>query len=69
MPEARKPDEWWLWFLASLNRMLVVAEAYERSGLDVWPCSNCEKPVICFPDGMPLCKDCADAEEARQKGP
>lgn len=31
----------------------------KRSGLDVSPCKSCGETIICIPDGMPMCKDCA----------
>jgi hypothetical protein len=39
--------------LASLNAILV------RSGMDLCPCRVCDETVICIPDGLALCKDCA----------
>jgi hypothetical protein len=32
----------------------------DRSGLDVSPCKLCEVTVICIPDGLAMCKACAE---------
>jgi hypothetical protein len=40
--------------LAALNAILA------RSGMDLCPCRVCDEPVICIPDGLALCKDCAE---------
>ena len=40
--------------------------AIERSGFDVSPCRNCGEPVVCIPDGLAMCKDCA--EKASKEG-
>lgn len=32
----------------------------KRSGLDVSPCKDCGEVVVCIPDGLPLCKSCAE---------
>lgn len=34
-------------------------DALERSGYDFSLCSKCGLPVICLPDGMPICEPCA----------
>ena len=31
-------------------------------GLDVSPCGVCEFPVVCIPDGLPMCARCAGLE-------
>ena len=49
---------------AELKELRGLKDAYERSGLDVSPCLKCEKDVVCLPDGMPICDDCADQEAA-----
>lgn len=36
--------------------------ALERSGYDLSMCSKCGLPVICLPDGMPICEPCAKKE-------
>jgi hypothetical protein len=37
-----------------------LTELLARSGMDLCPCRLCGHPVICIPDGLPLCKDCAE---------
>lgn len=36
-----------------------------RGGLDMSPCMKCGEIVACLPDGMPMCCECADEEEAK----
>lgn len=38
--------------------------AIERSGLDLSHCELCRRPVVCLPDGMPVCEACVRANEA-----
>lgn len=35
--------------------------AIDRSGFDVSPCTVCGYPVVCLPDGLPMCETCHDA--------
>lgn len=42
-------------------------DALKRSGMDVSPCRMCGEPVICIPDGLTYCEECAEKEEERQK--
>ena len=37
-----------------------LVDLLDRSGLDVAPCRLCENTVICVPDGLALCKACAE---------
>lgn len=39
--------------------------AIERSGMDLSPCSICNKLVVCIPDGLPICEPCAVKESKR----
>jgi hypothetical protein len=32
----------------------------DRSGMDISPCRKCGIAVISIPDGLALCKDCAE---------
>jgi hypothetical protein len=32
----------------------------EQSGMDLSPCRVCSQWIICIPDGLALCKDCAE---------
>lgn len=36
-----------------------VAASIDLSGLDVSPCMDCGTPIVCIPDGMPMCEKCA----------
>jgi hypothetical protein len=36
-----------------------LTELLDRSGMDISPCRVCSQWVICIPDGLALCKDCA----------
>lgn len=51
---------------AALEAYMELWVAIERSGFDVSPCRNCGEPVICIPDGLAMCKDCA--EKAAKEG-
>ena len=35
-------------------------EAIERSGFVLSPCGICGEVVVCIPDGLALCKPCAE---------
>ena len=37
-------------------------DAINRAGLDMCTCGLCGQPVLCPPDGMPLCEMCAKEE-------
>jgi hypothetical protein len=37
-----------------------------RSGLDISPCTSCGLDVVCIPDGLPMCEDCAMKEGVEQ---
>jgi hypothetical protein len=37
-----------------------LTELLDRSGLDISPCRKCGIAVISIPDGLALCKDCAE---------
>lgn len=41
----------------------ILRSAIEDGGFDLSPCGNCGTPVVCIPDGLPMCKDCALADE------
>lgn len=36
--------------------------AIDAAGLDVSPCMKCGCLVVCLPDGMPMCKACAEKQ-------
>lgn len=48
------------------GRLLKMAEdllgAIARSGLDLSPCRICGEAVVCVPDGLPTCEQCAKME-------
>ena len=37
-----------------------LTELLDRSCMDISPCRKCGVPVVCIPDGLALCKDCAE---------
>ena len=45
--------------LAAIHMAVVVLGALDRSGYDVSVCMDCGAPVVCIPDGMPMCEPCA----------
>jgi len=46
--------------------LATLAKLLDRSGLDMSPCRLCGKPVICIPDGIPMCVTCAKQEAEGQ---
>jgi type II secretory pathway component PulJ len=47
--------------IEELQRMIAfLNRAIRRSGMDLSPCRKCGKTVISIPDGLALCKDCAE---------
>lgn len=50
------------------KKLLCLVQAIERSGLDISPCMRCGEPVVCIPDGLPMCKACATADWQRAVG-
>ena len=39
-----------------------LALAIEIAGMDISPCGKCCLPVVCIPDGLPMCQRCAEEE-------
>jgi hypothetical protein len=37
--------------------------ALVNSGCDISPCMECRIPIVCLPEGMALCRTCAEACE------
>ena len=35
-------------------------QAIERSGFDLSPCKQCGEAVVCIPDGLAMCRSCAE---------
>jgi len=48
------------------NELAIYKDAYDRSGLDISPCGECGHPVVCIPDGLPICEPCGLKLEALQ---
>lgn len=44
----------------------ILTGALKDGGYDLSPCGCCGKPVVCIPDGLPMCKGCAEKEAAKQ---
>lgn len=40
--------------------------ALSLSAFDVSPCGACGLPVVCIPDGLPMCEPCAKRAEREQ---
>lgn len=43
-----------------------IMQAITDGGYDLCPCCLCGKPVVCIPDGLPMCRGCAEKEAAGQ---
>lgn len=39
-----------------------LCDAVESGGFDLSPCGACGRPVVCIPDGLPMCDRCAREE-------
>ena len=39
---------------------LALSAAIDRGGYDVSPCQACGEPVVCIPDGLAMCRLCAE---------
>lgn len=39
---------------------LALSAAIDRGGYDVSPCQACGEPVVCIPDGLAMCRHCAE---------
>ena len=46
--------------VASLEVALALVAAIERGGYDVSPCLICQELVVCIPDGLAMCRHCAE---------
>ena len=46
--------------VASLEASLALVAAIDRGGYDVSPCMICQELVVCIPDGLPMCRHCAE---------
>ena len=45
---------------ASLDAYMDLFAAIERSGFVLSPCGICGEVVVCIPDGLAMCKACAE---------
>jgi hypothetical protein len=45
---------------APLDAYMDLFSAIERSGFVLSPCGICGEVVVCIPDGLALCKPCAE---------
>ena len=45
------------------HRLAAIVAVIDRSGMDISPCMECGEPVVCIPDGMPLCATCGAKEQ------
>ena len=39
---------------------LALVAAIDRGGYDVSPCMICQELTVCIPDGLPICRYCAE---------
>ena len=46
--------------VASLEVALALVAAIDRGGYDVSACMICQELVVCIPDGLPMCRQCAE---------
>jgi hypothetical protein len=46
--------------VAALEVALSLVAAIERSGYDISPCMTCGSSTVCIPDGLALCRPCAE---------
>lgn len=53
---------------ASESALRELHVAIERGGLDLSCCMDCGAPVVCIPDGLPMCEGCATKAIASGKG-
>lgn len=52
---------WEAWRAAvEFQELEIISEIADRSGMDLSCCRQCGKTVICIPDGLALCKQCAE---------
>ncbi len=46
--------------VASLEVALALVAAIDRGGYDVSACMICQELVVCIPDGIAMCEECAE---------
>jgi hypothetical protein len=49
------------------DREKIWSDGAKAGGLDLSPCMICGDPVVCLPDGMPMCESCGQAAQAAGK--
>lgn len=55
--------------VGALEVALCLVAAIERSGFDICPCKVCGSPTVCIPDGLAVCKPCAQKLDLFQPMP
>lgn len=45
---------------AATERETAFKNAIEHGGYDISPCKDCGTPIACIPDGLPMCRRCAE---------
>ena len=48
------------------SREQMLDSAIKAGGWDISPCGSCGQPVVCLPDGLPMCESCAVKESNEQ---
>lgn len=48
------------------SREQMLDNAIKAGGWDISPCGSCGQPVVCLPDGLPMCESCAVKESNEQ---
>jgi hypothetical protein len=50
-------------WVAKLQREIeALLKALQAGGMDIAPCKSCGQPVVCIPDGLALCRACAEKD-------
>jgi hypothetical protein len=47
------------------SALVNIGEEIDTAGYDLSPC-RCGALVVCIPDGLPLCRECAEKEQSQQ---
>jgi hypothetical protein len=47
---------------ALLHLAETLVQAINDSGMDLAPCRLCGKPIVCIPDGLAICRACAEKD-------
>jgi hypothetical protein len=54
---------------ALLHVVETLVQAIHDSDMDLAPCRLCNKPIICIPDGLTLCRACVATAEDPERIP